>query len=165
MTTKLPEDERKRRHAARRDRWREANKDKYKAGLARESARLKAAREFDPEYKQKINEQTRAHYHKVKHEQPERFLLQSAKRRAKAAGIPCTITAKDIFIPEVCPVFGWPLKKNEGKLADTSPSLDRIDPSLGYVPGNVQVISNKANVMKNNASREQLIKFAEWVLK
>ena len=30
---------------------------------------------------------------------------------------------------------------------------------------NVQVISLKANVMKNNATREELLKFSEWINK
>ena len=45
-----------------------------------------------------------------------------------------------------------------------SPSLDRIDSTKGYVPGNVWVISNKANRMKSNAAAEELIIFAKSVL-
>ena len=44
-----------------------------------------------------------------------------------------------------------------------SPSLDRIDPNKGYVKGNVQVISRLANIMKSNASPEELRAFANWV--
>jgi hypothetical protein len=44
-----------------------------------------------------------------------------------------------------------------------SPSLDRIKPELGYVPGNIQVISARANVMKNDATPEELLAFANWV--
>jgi UDP-N-acetylenolpyruvoylglucosamine reductase len=46
-----------------------------------------------------------------------------------------------------------------------APSLDRIDSARGYVPGNVQVVSHKANTMKSNASTEELIAFSEWVQK
>jgi hypothetical protein len=46
-----------------------------------------------------------------------------------------------------------------------APSLDKIDPKLGYVPGNIQVISHKANAMKWDATREELRAFAKWVLK
>lgn len=41
-----------------------------------------------------------------------------------------------------------------------SPTLDRIVPQLGYVKGNVQVISHQANKMKNNASFEDLRTFS-----
>lgn len=37
-----------------------------------------------------------------------------------------------------------------------SPSLDRIDSSKGYVKGNVRVISARANMLKNNATVEEL---------
>lgn len=45
-----------------------------------------------------------------------------------------------------------------------SRSLDRIIPELGYVPGNVQVISQLANAMKWDSTREERIAFANWVL-
>ena len=53
--------------------------------------------------------------------------------------------------------------KPGGKM--NSPSLDRMDNSKGYVKGNVQVISHKANSMKFSASKDELLKFAEWVMR
>lgn len=47
---------------------------------------------------------------------------------------------------------------------DTSPSLDRIDPTRGYVRGNIQIISNLANRMKNNAKDEQLLRFSHYYI-
>jgi hypothetical protein len=43
--------------------------------------------------------------------------------------------------------------------------LDKIVPELGYVKGNVQVISTLANTMKNQASIEQLLTFAHSVIR
>ena len=37
--------------------------------------------------------------------------------------------------------------------------------SLGYVRGNVTVMSMKANIMKGDATPEELLQFAEWVLR
>lgn len=37
-----------------------------------------------------------------------------------------------------------------------APSIDKIIPALGYVPGNVMVISLRANTLKNNATLAEL---------
>jgi hypothetical protein len=76
------------------------------------------------------------------------------------------LKVEDIVIPPFCPVFGYRLERNlGGKTAKfNSPSVDRIDPLKGYTKDNVQVLSYKANCMKNNATNEELLKFAEWIL-
>ena len=57
-------------------------------------------------------------------------------------------------IPDVCPVLGIPLDqdpKGKGERSDNSPSLDKFIPSLGYVKGNIHIISWRANHLKNDA--------------
>ena len=94
---------------------------------------------------------------------PERDMVSRAKARAKRKGIPFTITHEDITIPEHCPVLGIKLEPGSKYCArDSSPSLDRIIPELGYVPGNVEVISNRANKLKNDATPEELRLVAEY---
>ena len=44
-----------------------------------------------------------------------------------------------------------------GAQGDNSPTLDRIDNSAGYVPGNVWVISSLANRCKNDLSADEII--------
>lgn len=44
-----------------------------------------------------------------------------------------------------------------------SPSLDRIKPELGYVKGNIRVISFKANSIKNDASIEELRQILQYM--
>lgn len=62
-------------------------------------------------------------------------------------------------IPEVCPVLGIPLKINVGSgLHPDSVSVDRIDPTKGYIKGNVRLISARANHLKSNATTEELEK-------
>lgn len=91
----------------------------------------------------------------------EKYLIQSARSRAKKYGITFDITHEDIVIPEFCPYLGIKL---EPFSEWSSPSLDKIIPELGYVKGNIQVISTKANTMKNNATQDELVRFAEAVL-
>lgn len=90
---------------------------------------------------------------------PEKRMLVGARQRAKDKGISCTIELCDIIIPEVCPVFKTPFIVGTQYAA----SLDRINPTKGYEKGNVQVISRKANAMKQDASQEELERFCEWV--
>lgn len=90
-------------------------------------------------------------------------LLSSAKYRAKKQGIPFDISVDDFDIPEFCPIFPHiPIIIGEGKHCFTSPSLDRIIPDLGYVKGNVQIISYRANRMKNDGTLQELIMMGEW---
>lgn len=86
-----------------------------------------------------------------------------AKHRAKSKGIEFNIELSDIIIPEVCPILGLPLKKAIDGNRDLSPSLDRIDNNKGYIKGNIQVISFKANAMKSTANKDELINFSNWV--
>lgn len=85
---------------------------------------------------------------------PRQFLLGQARCRARERGLECTITLEDIIIPDKCPVFNTPITL--GKDRKNSPSLDRVDNTKGYIPGNVQVISYLANRMKSNCTTEQL---------
>lgn len=88
---------------------------------------------------------------------PEYYLLRSARARARIKQLPFNITENDISIPEFCPVLGVKLKRKEGRgMGEESPTLDRIVPSLGYVKGNITVISWRANRLKNNASLADL---------
>jgi hypothetical protein len=89
----------------------------------------------------------------------------AAKARAKKKGLPFNLKfPEDIFIPSYCPIFGIKLEKGlQGSPEDNSPSLDRIVPELGYVRGNVAVISNRANRIKMDATYNELFKIAEWL--
>jgi hypothetical protein len=85
-------------------------------------------------------------------------LLRGAKERARLYGTEFRITLADITMPTHCPVLGLKLEHGSGKggAISASPSLDRIDSSMGYVPGNVRVISKRANTLKNNATVAEL---------
>lgn len=92
-------------------------------------------------------------------ENPERHLLNTSRQRARKRGVEHTITLADIVIPTHCPVLGVPLEMYGGV---NSPSLDRINSDYGYVPGNVMVISWRANQLKSDATPEEIKKLADF---
>lgn len=94
----------------------------------------------------------------------ETVLYTLAKARAKAKGVPFSITKEDIKIPTHCPILGIELKLDNTAVQPDSPSLDKINPALGYVPGNVWVISHRANAMKQDADTETLLAFARAII-
>ena len=89
-------------------------------------------------------------------------LLRRAKYRTKKSGLEFNIDIKDIIIPEFCPILGIPIIIGKEKVHANSPSIDRIDSNNGYMKGNVQVISYKANACKGNLSLQEMIQFGEW---
>lgn len=93
------------------------------------------------------------------------YLLTKSKIRARRDNIKHSITKDDIVVPKFCPIILIPILPGVGKVCANSPSLDKIIPEEGYVKGNVQVISHKANAMKQNATPEELRAFAKWVLR
>lgn len=94
----------------------------------------------------------------------EQHLISTARARAKRKGIEFCITKKDIHIPTHCPVLGILLcKTNYRGESTSSPSIDRIDNTRGYVPGNVCVISARANRIKNDASLEELKEVVKYL--
>ena len=89
----------------------------------------------------------------------ERQMLYRARSRAKSLKVPCDLELSDIVVPEVCSVLGIELTYRGGKgrgFHPNSPSLDRKKPDLGYTKGNVRVISARANLLKNDATVEEL---------
>ena len=95
-------------------------------------------------------------------------MLMHAQKRAKTRGIPFNITEEYLRsiwpLSNCCPYLGTAFITASGGANNTSPSLDKITPDLGYVIGNVQIVSNFYNRMKQNSTPEQLKKFCEKTL-
>ena len=98
-----------------------------------------------------------------KRKDPRGRIVATAKYRAKKYGLPFNLSKKDFVIPKVCPLLGIPIGPVSGKRSDNSPSLDKIYPEKGYTVGNVWVISDKANRMKQNMTVEMLRHFADTI--
>jgi hypothetical protein len=123
--------------------WREKNKE-----TLRERNRVKWA-----ENKEEYSAQARARLV----EDPRFSLLAKAKERAKKRGLRFDLSKEDVVVPAVCPVLGIKLEhKKGGGPQDASPTIDRIDNALGYVKGNVIVVSCRANRIKNDATPSEL---------
>lgn len=63
---------------------------------------------------------------------------------------------------DTCPVFGVPFVRFD-KTHSFSPTLDRLDPSKGYVQGNVAFISSRANRIKYDATKEELLQVVKFI--
>ena len=97
---------------------------------------------------------------------PEKRMHYSSKSNAKKRGLSHTITPCDIVVPDKCPYLDVPLTNIHGNgVVFTNCSIDRIDNSKGYTPDNIQVISRLANIMKHTATEEELVTFANNVLR
>lgn len=131
-------------------------------------------RNREPGVLERIKVNRRARYKK----NPEKFLRQvkrwratnytramylAARKRASEYGVSCTITEADIVIPATCPLLGIRLECGTQRHKDSSPTLDRVDPSGGYDPHNVWVISYRANRIKNDGTLEELRLIADGV--
>jgi hypothetical protein len=101
---------------------------------------------------------------KDRQENPGKYLVHQARARARKKGLPFNLEGT-VDIPDFCPILNIPLFKGIKKHGPNSPSLDQIVAGNGYTKDNSQVISYKANTMKTDASPEELIRFANWVLK
>jgi hypothetical protein len=91
----------------------------------------------------------------------EKQLLSAAKMRAKKKGMPFDLEIWEIAIPTFCPYFGLRLERASGRVKDNSPTLDRIYPKRGYVTGNIEVISWRANRLKGDGTAEEHRQIAE----
>jgi hypothetical protein len=123
-----------------------------------------------------VNDNNREAFQSNKTHFFERRLLNYARRNSKRRGEECNLELKDIVIPEYCPLLGIKLNTEKATVGsglrvsgpgsqDSCPSVDRIDSSKGYTRENVWIISKRANVIKNNASIEELRMIYEGLLR
>jgi len=127
------------------------NKDKFKDRYGKNKERLRS--------------NALVYYHNIVRSDPEKYLFKKAKERAKRKGLDFNITIDDIIVPEFCPILDIPLVMNNLAASHNSPTLDRINNKLGYVKGNVTVISFRANNLKSDATLDELKQFARWINK
>lgn len=93
-----------------------------------------------------------------------REIYNNARRRAHVSGVPFTISADDIPTNQSCPICGVPFQRTKGRgmAGKASPSLDRIIPERGYVPGNLVMICKWDNSIKTDAGVERISRVATF---
>lgn len=98
------------------------------------------------------------------------MLCRRARARGRQRGLQSTIVWQDLVWPTHCPVLGLELdyavrsgERGTGAAQPNWPSLDRWDNTKGYVPGNVFVISFRANSLKNSATYEEILRVAKYL--
>ena len=129
------------------------NKYGYKPHqICRSCSREKARRSM-----RKNSSSSRENYHK----NPHKKIFMNLKSRATAKNIPFNLDISDIVIPVICPVLNIPIIPFSK--SDNSPSVDRLIPALGYVKGNINIISNRANRIKSDATLEEIEAIVNWL--
>ena len=138
--------------------WRESNKEKIKEYNKKRTTERKSESSSKDYRNNKTKEFRENNY--------EKFLLYQIKASAKKRNLEFNLTIEDIVIPKFCKYTNIELTKTiGGGLLNSAPSIDRIDTNKGYIKGNIQIISHLANKMKSNCTIDELLTFAENVIK
>jgi|TARA_R110000868_G_scaffold24961_2_gene97655 hypothetical protein len=94
---------------------------------------------------------------------------KASKRRARLKNLAFNLSSDYLekIFPKtcICPILGYKMKVANINLGKLSPTLDRINPRLGYVKGNVEFVTNIANLMMTSATGRDIKKFVKWATK
>ena len=101
---------------------------------------------------------------------PFRYYFRNCKRRFKEFNLTLEYLKQLWELQKgICPYTGIQLKLAEYTKGHHDPiytaSLDRIDPSKGYIIGNVQFVSTSINYMKHEMSHEDTLKLCSLISK
>lgn len=94
-----------------------------------------------------------------------RLRFSRKKQNCKHTRHEFTIEFEDLFWPTHCPILGIELDYYgiSGRKEENSVSFDRVDSTKGYIPGNVEIISWRANRIKNDGTSEEHRKIADYL--
>lgn len=95
-----------------------------------------------------------------------RMALNAARARSVKRGIAFDLTLADLGSPTSCAATGieFDLSRSFTTGNIFGPSLDRIDPSLGYVKGNVRVVCHGYNLAKHTGTDANVLILARAIV-
>jgi hypothetical protein len=147
--------------------WRKANP---------EAARSKAKAQYE-KHKEKRNEQTRQYkkshpemrqkeYRNAQQKRPWRQCLLNAKNRSDKKNFAFDLTRE--WCEQVwtgnCAVTGLPFSFGSQTHFPFSPSIDRIDSSLGYLQTNCRFVLFAVNSLKGTGTDQQMLQIAQAIV-
>ena len=143
-----------------RERRKEYYKEYYSKPENRER-RKEYAKEYNKEYYSRPeNKERRKEY---RSSIPRR--LADAKNRSEKKNLEFNITLEylESIYPDdsLCPLLNIPLDWDSPPKHPSTPSIDRIDSSKGYIKGNVQWVSWRANRLMADANPDELLMVAQ----
>ena len=91
--------------------------------------------------------------------------ISVAKSRSRINNLEFNLTAEylESIYPEdgMCPLLNIKFNWDSGRRHPSTPSLDRIDNNKGYIKGNIQWVSWRANDLMKDATPEELLMLAQ----
>ena len=105
---------------------------------------------------------------------PFKYHANKARSRSKIKGYQTDLTTeylKEVWDTQngVCPYTGIKMEisrtsqDEDIKKTPIKASLDRIDPNIGYIKGNVEFVCYCVNVMKNDFTKNQMVDFINQI--
>ncbi len=92
--------------------------------------------------------------------------LRKAKSRSKKKNLEFNLTLADLISIKnnTCPILGCEILYKSGIDHKLSASLDRIDPTKGYIISNVKIVSHEGNTLKNRNNFHSAVKMLEYII-
>ena len=95
----------------------------------------------------------------------EEWHINQLLRRARWRVDGSTAVIDDLLpLPTHCPILGIKLNYcTEDRPKDNTASIDRINPKIPYIKGNIEICSYRGNRIKNDSTIEELKKIIEYI--
>ena len=129
---------------------------------------IEQVRKYRIEFPERVKMSSDAAFQRGRVRLPWRQLIKGASERARKKGLPFSLTPEwaEKTWTGVCAVTGIPFRLGlrEPGPKTFSPSIDRIVPSLGYIPENCRFVLWAVNAFKYDGTDEDMISIARDII-